>query len=419
MRITLMVTSTAIVGACIVSCSTFAGTQSWINSSGGLFTDAANWRPGAPTSADTALFDLGSAYSVSFDQDISTSDLNVRQGDVTFDLGGFTYSLSPAAGDHIRIAQLTGQPATLRITNGTLSDRTLRVGLGGIGVLVIDGANAHVNLSNSANAGYTSTGTILIQNGAELMDDTGLVGLITNGSVIVSGRGSHWLNTSLVNAGNPNQALSASLNVVDGGLVTSPTTDVARSGRIEGNATLQTHLQIQGGAVWPGGQSHTATITVDGDYTNVSDVVSNLSIELGGAVPNDPDLGFDVLNVTGTAALNYKLTVTLINGFSPPRGWAFDIVTAGARTGVFSQLVLPALPNGGAFTLQYLSDRVRLITPGPLGDATGDNLVNAADLLAVINNWGPCPGGAGCSGDVNGDGQVNAGDLLLVINNWS
>lgn len=58
-----------------------------------------------------------------------------------------------------------------------------------------------------------------------------------------------------------------------------------------------------------------------------------------------------------------------------------------------------------------------------IGDVNGDNVINVADLLAVISNWGPCPQPpSACTGDIApdpaGDGQVNVGDLLLVITNW-
>jgi len=46
---------------------------------------------------------------------------------------------------------------------------------------------------------------------------------------------------------------------------------------------------------------------------------------------------------------------------------------------------------------------------------SGDGIVNAADLLAVINSWGACPG---CPSDINQDNIVNAADLLAVINAW-
>lgn len=56
---------------------------------------------------------------------------------------------------------------------------------------------------------------------------------------------------------------------------------------------------------------------------------------------------------------------------------------------------------------------------GVPGDVNDDGSVNVADLLAVINGWGPCPvPTTPCSADLNGDGVVNVTDLLLVINNW-
>jgi hypothetical protein len=55
-----------------------------------------------------------------------------------------------------------------------------------------------------------------------------------------------------------------------------------------------------------------------------------------------------------------------------------------------------------------------VVLPCP-SDINHDNVVNTADLLAVINTWGPCPG---CPTDLNGDGNVNTADLLAVINAW-
>lgn len=54
-------------------------------------------------------------------------------------------------------------------------------------------------------------------------------------------------------------------------------------------------------------------------------------------------------------------------------------------------------------------------TIGP-GDVTRDGNVNVADLLEVINAWGPCP--HPCPADLDGDGTVDVVDLLEVINHW-
>jgi hypothetical protein len=58
------------------------------------------------------------------------------------------------------------------------------------------------------------------------------------------------------------------------------------------------------------------------------------------------------------------------------------------------------------------------------GDANDDDVVNIADLMIVITQWGVCPDSASpCTGDVaphpDGDGIVNINDVLEVIRNWS
>jgi hypothetical protein len=52
-------------------------------------------------------------------------------------------------------------------------------------------------------------------------------------------------------------------------------------------------------------------------------------------------------------------------------------------------------------------------------DVNGTGSVNTADLLAVINQWGPCPASpAPCGADTDFDGVVNTHDMLTVINAW-
>jgi len=53
------------------------------------------------------------------------------------------------------------------------------------------------------------------------------------------------------------------------------------------------------------------------------------------------------------------------------------------------------------------------------GDVNGDDVVNIADLLAVITTWGPCPQPPlQCTGDADDSGAVDVNDLLIVITNW-
>lgn len=57
------------------------------------------------------------------------------------------------------------------------------------------------------------------------------------------------------------------------------------------------------------------------------------------------------------------------------------------------------------------------------GDINDDGEVDAADLLAVIAAWGPCPNWPMCPADIappgDPDGAIDVNDMLLVIVNWS
>jgi hypothetical protein len=51
------------------------------------------------------------------------------------------------------------------------------------------------------------------------------------------------------------------------------------------------------------------------------------------------------------------------------------------------------------------------------GDASGNAIVDGADLGLTISRWGPCQGDA-CYSDFNGDGVVNGADLGEVLSHW-
>ena len=59
------------------------------------------------------------------------------------------------------------------------------------------------------------------------------------------------------------------------------------------------------------------------------------------------------------------------------------------------------------------------VDPRPRGDMDNDGLVNVADLLSLLSQWGECPPPpAECPGDLNGDDRVGAADLLILLGNW-
>ncbi len=119
----------------------------------------------------------------------------------------------------------------------------------------------------------------------------------------------------------------------------------------------------------------------------------------------------------GTFDLSWN---TVDGGGGKSTGGAFDV------TGTIGQPDASAVPmTGGAFSLTggFWPGASPVIIPTCPADIApqpnGDGLVNVSDLLAVINNWGPCPAPpALCSADITHDGNVSVNDLLAVINSW-
>jgi hypothetical protein len=64
---------------------------------------------------------------------------------------------------------------------------------------------------------------------------------------------------------------------------------------------------------------------------------------------------------------------------------------------------------------------LRNLTPEPPspGDVDGDGDVDVDDLVDLLIQWGPCPGGPDpCTGDIDGNGAVDVDDLVALLLNW-
>ena len=64
------------------------------------------------------------------------------------------------------------------------------------------------------------------------------------------------------------------------------------------------------------------------------------------------------------------------------------------------------------------NDGVPDVCETPLGDLTGDGVVDVSDLLVLLGAWGSCGDGASCDADLNLDGTVDVSDLLMLLGNW-
>ena len=146
--------------------------------------------------------------------------------------------------------------------------------------------------------------------------------------------------------------------------------DSARVFLADGTVAAQ-QLTLQGGALTGDGLVQSAVgnsglvapgaaigrLTIDGSYAQGQD--GTLSITLGGLAPG---IAHDVLEVLGTSALGGELRVELASGYVPDAGDSFEILTASSISGEFDSYVGLSVSPDLELTVEYLPDRIRLVT---------------------------------------------------------
>src|SRR6185436_1259216 len=126
-----------------------------------------------PGAADTANFTLNSTYDITFFTGLSNQFLDVRNGNVTFALGGTTYTLTDAHA--MTIAGVAAQTARLTVLDGILgSDGPANALIGEVdgstGFLTIGGNGQLGTAAARVNpwVGYNGTGTFTVQSNGQV-----------------------------------------------------------------------------------------------------------------------------------------------------------------------------------------------------------------------------------------------------------
>jgi T5SS/PEP-CTERM-associated repeat protein len=330
----------------------------WINPSGGSFHTAANWFPGAgapPGPDDGAGFGLAATYTVNFFSSVTVSDVDVSNGDVTFDSSATLTALAVKVSGFGSVPRLTLQSGTvftdtLLISNGgqlfesgTFADvqadditvtgagsalnkvRALNLphtfGPGGSGTLNISGGG-HVSDGGSwlghndsdgtatvtgtgstwTNNGdllvgiHSGTGTLMIQQGGQVSNAVGRIGSESgNGSVTVTGSGSTWTSSGGISVGRTGG--TGMLSVQNGGAVSTPG-DLLVGNGATGTMNLMAEATVTSGDGFIGtvlsGVNGTGTVTVGGANA-VWNILGRLS--LGGNADSGVAGGPSTLNI--------------------------------------------------------------------------------------------------------------------------
>jgi hypothetical protein len=293
-----------------------AETMAWAVPGGGFFHISGNWNPqSVPGPSDTALFNLQGQHAIGFSDDTATDAAQISAGEVTFALGGQTYSLLRNTtnindpGLLVSDGRLIVGPGAL---GGELSTFTTTVKQGGR--IDVGESNAFLNVQETLFVGAdSSNGNVYATGGASVSAKRAVVGVHGDENtslILVSGSGSELnlsseLQLSLYGNG--------AVGVASGGKFTTPSLSATPvTGRIadvssfssgsmfhvQGDALMVTAVPggsgtarltaVQGGSIVIDGQlsyDHNAVIDVDGGLLDLGSVTQfgelpSLSVEV-------------------------------------------------------------------------------------------------------------------------------------------
>ncbi len=279
---------------------------------------------------------------------------------------------------------------------------------GGVGDVSISGPASVWLVDGDLFVGLQWFGTLDILGGATVTSQAGIVGLSGLDGIVanVEGPGSVWSTIEDITV-----FPGAMLRIAGGAVVLASVVDVLLTGaELEADGTIVGDLDSNG-TVRIGDAMDTGMLNVDGDFTTTG----HLLLDLGGPAPGS----FDTVAVSGDVSVANSLTVSLVGGFVPQFGDAFQVLTAASISGAFFSVTLPALDDGLVWHFNQDADSVDLLVT-TIGDLDGDGMVGITDFLLLLGAWGPCPAPpAACPADLDGDGMVGITDFLILLAQWS
>jgi hypothetical protein len=151
---------------------------------------------------------------------------------------------------------------------------------------------------------------------------------------------------------------------------------------------------------------------------------------------DDPPDGADGAGLEGNTIIHLAfLTPQSSIAFQYPIDLRIQLFAGGTLIYTSSDFIGGDPPNFVGLVSNELFDAATLIDPyffdtliddvyfgGPIdaGDLDGDGAVGVADLLLLLEAWGPCPEvPEPCPADVDHDGMVGVTDFLLLLSDWS
>ncbi len=311
------------------SFTSVAGTI-WINPDRTLHVDggAITVNGGSVTGGGTMNLTGGSSANFSVQPEISA--LNMQNADATFPGTFNTDSTSIDLDASDLIAGVTNTAGhTIRVLDSSISGSILNSG-----TLDVQGAS-------SFPAFLSNGGLITIQNGLLLSGgDTGQLNYgvirVLGGTFVVNQTPAGYFSNTDTLKVYPGATLQ-----VTGGTFRNETAGVLAGG---GTLDMSGTTFINNGTINPGASPGLLNIT--GNVSFGSTAVLNM--ELGGLAAGTQ---YDAIQISGDAVLNGTINLSLVNGFFPQPGNAFDLVTCGSHSGGFTNVNGTGAGFGNQLTL--------------------------------------------------------------------
>jgi T5SS/PEP-CTERM-associated repeat protein len=262
------------------------GEPRWANTGGGNFSDGGNYFTNvAPGTSDHVIFSRAAAtYSVAFTGDNVSDRASVRQGNVTWNLAGATYSLtnSSLTTPSLTVAEFQGT-ATLNISAGALN--SVNATIGGS-----PGGNGAVNALAGSN--WTNSAALTVSGGglaALTIADQGRVYVGTN--LAIGAGGTLNVNGGTLRFDSFSPVAASTLNFTAGTIQVSgdrtidsdgaigaffgvpPTISTGKQLVVEGNATISAAAPI----TLAGGMLAAASLTMSSGSQLVSTLPSQVT----------------------------------------------------------------------------------------------------------------------------------------------
>jgi len=236
----------------------------------------------------------------------------------------------------------------------------------------------------SAIFNQTGTGSLQVQSGTLQLTGSGTFA----GTVQATGGGSFTMTTAPTNlssgtltgaiwlvGSNSSMSLGANITTDAATIILNGTGDSFGSLSKLAKVAAGANLQVLGGTSLATTANLDNAGTVDlapgswnitGNYTQ--EATGALNVGVGGLAAGSQ---FGQLNVSGQAALNGALNISLLNGYSPPSGDSYRILTFGSRTGDFAVETGLYLGAGEGFSPTYDSSGLNLVViPEEAGTTT-------------------------------------------------